>query len=168
MSITVEGDPIIRVELDPFDLAKVWVTDEEPNLPDVPSALIRLALDDLEAVERDDKYAVNLNLWHYPNVETGICMVCLAGAVMAKTIGLWPSHDVGPRAFVNRKDIEAKLRALDWFRMGSIEGGLTSMGLDVPEDCLKPECIIPEYKANPALFKAAMRAMATDLENVGL
>lgn len=52
-------------------------------LPTKPSALLRLALEDLEAVEADKKYKVAMGKWHEPN---GACKVCLAGSVLAKTL----------------------------------------------------------------------------------
>lgn len=51
------------------------------GLPNKPSELLTLALDDLQACHRSKKYNINMNIWYNEN---GACTVCLAGAVIAK------------------------------------------------------------------------------------
>ena len=70
------------------------------RLPDKPSELIRTSIRDLVLCELDPKYEIDMADWHVPyftdeacdnddwsdaNVKT--CNVCLAGAVMSKTLG---------------------------------------------------------------------------------
>lgn len=78
------------------------------KLPNKLSELIRLAMKDLELVENDEKYKVDMDMgsWHFPwfseeaehfdvDDEVEVCNVCLAGAVMAKTLdyALWSEGD---------------------------------------------------------------------------
>lgn len=95
-------------------------------LPDKPSDLIELALADLAAVEADGRYKVHMNMWHEPR--SGFCAVCFAGSVMAKTLGTNPGKCTAPIDYdENTRD---KLVALDGFREGYIEDGLSYMGID--------------------------------------
>ena len=56
------------------------------KLPNKPSELLKVALTDLELVEGDSKYRVDMRNWHTPQYDK-TCEVCLAGSVMAKR---WP------------------------------------------------------------------------------
>jgi len=55
------------------------------TLPSDLACLIKVAHDDLVACERDPRYVINMSRWHEPRAD-GKCLVCLAGAVMAKTM----------------------------------------------------------------------------------
>jgi hypothetical protein len=56
------------------------------DLPDKPSDLLQLALDDLELCEKDRNYTIDMSEWHTPSQdESEKCAVCIAGAVIAKT-----------------------------------------------------------------------------------
>ena len=102
---------------------------EKSKLPNRPSLLIAVALDDLELVIQDPRYSIGMGDWHNPNTLDGTCMVCLAGAVMAKTFDVSTEQKLFPHnvAFDGRphclKDVE-KLEALDSFRSGHILGGM--------------------------------------------
>jgi len=98
------------------------------QLPDTPSALIRLALDDLRKIEGDDRYAVDMYNWHCPSPLAAKCYVCLAGAVMAKSIELDPNIWASPTSMKTEIDAPTRLKlcALDDFRTGSIFQGLST------------------------------------------
>jgi hypothetical protein len=66
------------------------------RLTSKPSALILAALADLEQVENDPRYEVEMGTWHDPN---GKCAVCLAGSVMAFGLGASPNQRHGPGEF---------------------------------------------------------------------
>ena len=106
------------------------------TLPTHPSRLIRVALADLSAIEADDRYVVNMSDWHAPitdNYGRKVCSVCLAGAVMAKTVGV-PHEQAISTADLDQYDrVEGRLRALDFFRLGEISAGLEMLGYDVNE-----------------------------------
>ena len=56
-------------------------------LPDKLSDLFTVAVNDLEKIQKDNKYKINMPTWHSYNKRNEICYVCMAGAVMAKTLG---------------------------------------------------------------------------------
>lgn len=133
---------------------------KQVKLPDKPSALIRLALRDLEKCEQSKNYQIEMGAWHEPN---GKCSVCLAGAVMAQSLygerskAFIPS-DFGPN--------ELKLRALDDFRCGYINEAFMQLGMKHPG---LPEYFeVAQYRGNPQKFKKNMRQLATLLAKEGL
>lgn len=133
------------------------------TLPDKPSELIRVALFDLEACERDPLYRVEMDDWHAP--KNGVCEVCLAGATLAKRFNAPRDEHLDPGDFGN--DVEEKLYALNEFRVGFVASGLGDMGLDIPDEMLG-SVHVPDYRTNPDAFKVAMRAIANELEDHGL
>jgi len=76
----------------------------ENVLPEPGGALLKLALDDLEALLTDDGYWIHADVWHTMDVSGKRCMVCLAGAVLSRTMGVpreqnlsWPTDgNFGP------------------------------------------------------------------------
>jgi hypothetical protein len=79
--------------------------------------LLRLALDDFEAVLDDPRYLVHFNHWHAPVPERRaqpgqITAVCLAGAVVAKRLG--------GRADLITDGFGYRLHALNFLRAGCI------------------------------------------------
>lgn len=135
------------------------------ELPEKPSDLIELALADLRKVEKDERYVVNMRDWHAPAPAFGFCNVCLAGAVMAGTLGHSPDEcltpgDLGPT-------LDSKLRALDSLRLGRVRTALDYLGRAFDPDEV-PDCYIPQYSArNPEPFHAAMGALAQQLRALG-
>ena len=69
-------------------------TQKMRNLPNKPSELLIVARDDLEKCIADG-YFVRMGQWL--SMLDGTCSVCLAGAVMAKSLGIHPQDKViGP------------------------------------------------------------------------
>lgn len=141
------------------------------ELPDLPSALIRLALSDLEKVEEAEEYQVNMRDWHIywdpKDVDTtpdvsGKCVVCLAGGVMAFSMGADRKEDLTPSNFPLKDRV--KLSALDDFRTGDVGNGFSRMGLD---HCPLSDTSKTHYSEDPARFKTEMHKMADDLEAAG-
>lgn len=144
------------------------------NLPDKMSDLIELALMDLEAVENNPQYSVNMGFWHEPRFDTGMgvfCAVCFAGAVMANTL----KADVNMDAFPGRfdKETETKLLSLDDLRRGEVWNAVDdwkTRGL-LPRDTVLPSEIqyfdIARYSDNPVDFKQDMANMALALREHG-
>jgi len=135
------------------------------KLPEIvfkkPSKLIRLALNDLAKVERSKSYSIYMGAWHTPIGPN--CAVCLAGAVMAKTLETPISNEVGPLSF----DVRTRyaLEAIDDFRCGSVADGLETLGLDDAGVLDRP---ITPYSRNRARFKTDMRKLVKELEAEGL
>ena len=136
---------------------------EANQLPDKPSELIRVALDDLKKCEASPDYEINMSDWHLPSLNSEpICFVCLAGAVMAQSLGADPEEDADPSCFRRSR---SKLDALDAFRKGCVDGGLDVMGIDYPSI---PDVAIPHYVEGSEAFHMAMRGLADILEGAGL
>ena len=132
-------------------------------LPRLPSALLTLALDDLEKTEAmSEVYKVHMSNWHAAYTER--CYVCLAGAVMAQTIG------INPREFVFPEDLpdnEGQLEAINFLRRGAVACALETLGLRHDYGHIFDRDI-PEYYPDPSAFKSALRALSVDLSNAGL
>lgn len=136
-----------------------------PKLAKKPSDLMRQAIHDLERAEADSRYSVSMWLWH--DEFNGQCAVCLAGAVIAFSLGMEPNKCASPSTY-SHDYIWSRLHALDDFRTGDIRLGLMMMGLVQLEERVKPErCKIALYESNPALFKADMLKLADTLETMG-
>jgi hypothetical protein len=148
------------------------------KLPDKPSALIRLALDDLRAIERSKQYKVMMEDWHSGNTSCGNpdctqckraadepCEVCFAGSVMAKSLGADKNDCLEPDDFDG--NTENKLYAINCFRTGALGSALEFLGLDKPT-YLSDEVPVIEYDESPAQFKKEMSKMADALERFGL
>ena len=136
----------------------------------LPSELINTAMIDLEACERDPRYHIEMGLWHTgTDWDTGpsesICNVCLAGAVMAKTLDVNHRFSHVPDSF----DIETEfaLRALDFFRVGNIECALEIMNIPMPDE-LDELYFITDHAADYSQFHADMNRMYLDLRYIGL
>jgi hypothetical protein len=140
----------------------------EKELPAKPSALILLALADLEWAERNPDYAVNMGHWHSgKNEGRNVCTVCFAGAVMAKTLHADSKFDFTPFNFSEPNEI--RLDVIDDFRGGNI--GLACAKLDIPvfdEDVgAEVRVRITPYSDDPELFKAEMRLLAKLFKRFG-
>jgi hypothetical protein len=143
------------------------------TLPDKPSALIRLALADLRKVEQDPSYEVDMNMWHVPRRSEGVCSVCLAGAVMAKTFNAPRSLDCTPAGLATWLHLDRgtseRIASLDYFRRGHIHGGLVDFYGDWrPEwESIDRFRDVPGYYQDKEGFHAAMENLAADLEQAG-
>ena len=151
-------------------------TTHEVKLPDRPSALIRLAMRDLDEVEADPHYEIDMMEWH-----TGIlkgdkkfgdlpCRVCLAGAVMAKTLGQDVEVDARPDHSDGFTPEEvAKLFALNYFREGNVTKALDEMPTWIEfEHLAHLNREVVEYADDPEMFHEKMLEIADDLEQEGL
>jgi hypothetical protein len=134
-------------------------------LPDKPSELIGIAMQVLERVENDSRYAVDMATWHEPNQRTGICSVCLAGAVMTRVLD--------PRSeefMLHRHDIfddrtRMKLVALDYFRCGYVDAALSLLDIDCNIMSLRRRRQITPYETNPHHFREDMNDLVKLLRN---
>lgn len=128
------------------------------KLPDDAPSLIRLALSDLEKVENDPAFAVDMNVWlrRY----SSCCRVCLAGSVMANTLG---SEMESPSLFDH--DTKHKLLALDHFRNGYLRVGLRLLGVPAEKTLVWEEpFIVPAYEDERDGFHRAMHDIADVIE----
>jgi len=130
------------------------------KLPEKPSDLILLAVNDLEACEQSDDYHIDMGDWHVPHEK---CCVCFAGSVMAQSLKGVIASNLGPQNFGDYNQI--RLRALDRFREGYIEAGLERMGFG---DQVFDGRDAITYEHYPTKFKQQMRQLASDLAAEGL
>ena len=150
----------------------------EVKLPDLPSELLALALDDLKKCQADEQYSFYMGNWHAPrdyNAEDDVCNVCVAGAVIGKTLGANPKYSYTPSSYPNA--ISYKLMALDNFRMGNVLSAVRSIsnltGLSYNEDRvseLDAGLAPPQPHRNylPKVFMLKMRKIVTGLQELGL
>ena len=98
------------------------------RLPDKLSDLIDLAVKDGRRLDRE-MYLPNYQHWHFP-AEDDRCRVCLAGAVIAETLGANPHQ----RWYIRDSDgnIRKKLRALNAVRQGYLSEALRIMSPETP------------------------------------
>lgn len=130
------------------------------KLPSIPSQLIRLAIKDLEKVEKMKTRKVHMGNWHV--AEDGICYVCLAGAVMDQTLKSDPKKNIDPF----ETDFPYQLQALNNFRRGLCGEGFRHLKLDKIEG-VKFSRKITFYEYSPTKFKKEMLKLASDLEEKG-
>lgn len=86
------------------------------ELPDKLSDLLDLAVKDCKICEKDDYYVLNMNSWHM--YDGGLCYVCMAGAVMAQTMGVPFNHTTEMKEMPD--EIYKKLSHINTMRIGSI------------------------------------------------
>lgn len=128
------------------------------TLPDKPSELLAIALEDLELCEKDPVYEIDMSTYHSPSEETGRCAVCLAGSVLAQRMRVSPKTDWEK---IEMDDSEIlKLKAIDRLRIGNLLIAGRYLGLSIPLSNRQ----MPPYSPN---FKPAIRQLITDLTKVG-
>jgi len=125
------------------------------------SQWIRLALSDLVKCETDSRYKINMSVWHTPNSH---CSVCMAGSVMAKTLGADITEDLVPCD--GRFDMQ--LEALDAIRTGDIDGALATVDINYLEFDLPQSVHVTRYCKDRLEWRKDMFKMARRLEAVGL
>lgn len=137
------------------------------QLPTLPSAVLKIALDDMELVEKDKRYRIHMGTWHSGRAWGDKCAVCFAGGVMAKTFDCDITATCFPAGFgVWNSQI---FLALDYIKSGNVLEFLTL--LRVPLSTIKCYCNIndlPTYETNPTLFKKKLREFQSVLESEGL
>lgn len=86
------------------------------SLPDKKSELLQVALNDIKRAANTPGYRIDMHEWHYMDPDTGVCEVCLAGAVMAFSLNVAPTEAATPSS-VSKNDLERdKLRYLNALR----------------------------------------------------
>lgn len=144
------------------------------DLPDKPSELITLALEDLIAVERLPDYTVDMDYWHVPAADMlqddpdygDTCTVCFAGSVMAMSCELTRDDHHNRAGFTN--EIWNKFFALNDFRVGFVKDGLRKLGINYAEHGLPSQIPLKYYEEDSCQFKRDMIALAVRLEEAGL
>lgn len=97
------------------------------QLPDKLSDLLDLAVTDSEECSRMKSYRLNMELWHQPN---GKCSVCMAGSVMARTLGAGRRTYAEPRSFGDEN--APKLLAINDLRNGYVANAYFRLHSELP------------------------------------
>lgn len=151
------------------------------KLPDLPSKLLRLAINDLALILKDPNYKLNMSTWHaslpFSTSSTligaslsdkKICEVCLAGAVMAKSLGAPILSSLEPNDFIVG-DVERKLCAIDSFRTGHVKEAFENLDTDhdFEKGNLKAQYYIKNYGQENELIVEDMEYLISELEAAG-
>ena len=137
------------------------------ELPDLPSELVRVAIEDTKKVLKDEHYKLDLGRWHDYDKHDGRCAVCFGGAVMSKSLGLSPKMTAIPSSFGASN--ARKLSALDCFRSGKLYDGCLMMGIDKDELHMLPlsvfvRCI--DVDSSGEQFDKSAEEFLSDMETV--
>ena len=128
-------------------------------LPDRPSELLQLALNDLRTCEADPRYRIEMAVWHV--MRGGTCYICLAGAVIANSLPEKYQEFVTPSSF--DYEVEKKLRALNLFRVGYIGDAYFILKRKQPEK-LPSFVPVADYDVNPSQFYTDMESLVKLLQ----
>lgn len=136
------------------------------NLSDIPSVILREALDDLKLAEASDKYSIEMTDWHEYDSISDTCFVCLGGAVLAF------SCDENPRTRHDdmelSNDIQLKLFMLDSFRMGDIMDGLAHYHREPLDPLIQVDRVsVILYFVDEAKWHKDMLLVIKTLEEIG-
>ena len=89
------------------------------TLPNNLIDLLKIAVKDLKKCKADPKYNIEMGLWHEPE-RNGKCSVCIAGAIIAKTLKTNIAEEKSPHQFRHKSsDIYWKLVLIDKIRCGT-------------------------------------------------
>jgi len=137
------------------------------TLPDKPSELIRLAVEDFTKCEAAcDKFEIDMA--EYCHTVDGKCHVCLAGAVMAQTLGCNGTFE-GRGEVWRDKDLNRKMEFLNCIRLGFIGHALEHIGgYDTKKYEHLDRDVIGYWGPHKETFKRQVLKIADDLEAVGL
>ena len=150
------------------------------TLPDTLHGLLRVGLDDLRLCEADPGYTVDMNHWHLPSklMKPGTCLVCVAGAVMAKTLGVppdWYADDTGRRHVKDKRRGEAwpeevryRSAALDCLREGDVVKAAQDLGLDYPLGLARLNRAVCPYEDDREVWWEDVEQLYIDLKREGL
>ena len=103
------------------------------RLPPRPSDLIDLAVSDFRSLDRD-RYIPNSSIYHTRDRTTSLCHVCLAGAVIAGTLGIPQEKRATPSDLTTEGRISfndfKRLMALDAARAARWRTMFNTLGMD--------------------------------------
>jgi len=136
-------------------MIEVLITPEVP-LPDLPSDLQQMALDDTLAIEKDPAYQVEMGIFHGRVAgNSPTCSACMAGAVMRCQLGAAPDQKLAPNDY--DADTEAKLSAIDYLRSGEFDEGFSRLGIAIGR--------VPVGLRKPTSYHACREQFIEDVEH---
>ena len=134
----------------------------------LPSGLLRKALEDFEACERDGQYVIepesmiefNLFDCNDPRIMVGV-----SGALLVKSLGVSPSR--GESWNVSAYE-ESLVYAVGWLSEGNVGRALEELSIDKRLESLAPMVSHPRYSKDPNGYKDSLRSLADALASEGL
>jgi len=139
-------------------------------LPDKIGDLIRLAVKDLTLCEANPNYSIDMSEWHGYCSDDDVCYVCLAGCVLAQTVGLprYQWTDLTQRDLDLTKQDREKIVMLDLLRVAKTNiSYLTSyVGSKEIEKMDKNNLLFnaTRYQSDPGQFKIDMLILANSMD----
>ena len=89
-----------------------------------PSVLLETAVADMKLCLADERYEIDMLTWYEPaETPNQKCLVCLAGAVLAQTVGFGTSNNIS-HVFSHLYGFRNQMYAINMFRLGGISEGL--------------------------------------------
>lgn len=141
------------------------MTTKTKTLPKKPSALLSLALGDFDKVKRRKGYQIDMGAWHSYQDYGDICEVCLAGAVMACSLGEVRTNSCHPKSLLESP--RRQLLALDWLREGHVASAFYRLEMPFPSAKLPADVAVAEYEANPVQWRRDMSKLVKRLQEAG-
>ena len=133
------------------------------------SDLLEIAQTDLKAIEKDERYTVNMVAWHSAAIG-GKCAVCMAGAVMARS--LKTPYDISASPFNGYMDVTVskKLHAINYARSGDVLMALTMLGGNESHysHYYLERPYIVSYHSNSQAFHTGITDLIANLRGEGL
>src|SRR5580700_2407187 len=136
-------------------------------LPTLPSALLQIGLQDLLAIEATPGYIIDMGT--FKNSYDDLCHVCLAGAVMVKSLGLQETEEIDWK-LLRAHGLLAQLDFLDSWRANALKAAFDNLKIQVSDDQYQAliELSYEPYEVSPEVFKAWMQASIELLRSFGL
>lgn len=104
---------------------------EDIQLPEKLSALLRLAVKDVQLCEKDPRIILDMDTWHDPLLDEGKCVVCMAGAVMHNTLEADIDKELSPKFF---PDNDQALKAINQLRIGILSKAGEFLGIYIKDE----------------------------------
>jgi len=160
------------------------------NLPSKLSELIKLAVKDLNKVEKMPDYIVDMSIWHdEKSWHKGLCSVCFAGSVMVCELKVEHGRLLTPYYF--NQSLNYKLNALNEVRKYNISTALGYLNVNEYSENLESynriekdinskilmlrhktkaytPTLLEEYNENKVVFKLNMLYIAKELKKLNL
>jgi len=145
------------------------------RLPNKLGKMLTKALDDLEWVEKNPKFKVNMKTFARRLNKSGVCEVCLGGTQLIDGLPNDPINLCdGDSVFsVVSKSLARKMFALDNLRQGLVGEAIAELENPDPKETVfgdghELDCDVADYHNNPELWKAQMRLLAVKLEQANI
>lgn len=147
-----------------------------PSFPKKLSNALLIALDSLNECEQHPNYEIDMGRWHELDYQahTNICLVCLAGSLIAKCLQFPFESTIFPAHF--KPELCKKLKALDYLRTGKIyKACVWWLWYEKWNDKAEIATLdkkyldqVIDYHHSPKKFKIKLREIARDLQKIGL